>query len=332
MFESQFKEIVGQLIWGSGINDNVLEQMLKSYEKGILQSKDFLVIRFEKGQQLDQELTEKVLTALLNKNDKQTLFVATEIASSFYRDKEVIRQMPKELIFKLLTRPEFFNDRIDSMHGYYWGELAKKYIATYPEYELAMFKSILSGLENHNFMILKSNSPFHSIAEKIARKSPNAAWEVVKSLLDDIKSQLSWRVLDWLGEDPGFGGESGIRPLTYFPVDAVMAWVEENPGDRAPAIMREAPKTLDKDADGWITREILHRYGHIDGVRSALSSNLGSDGWSGPASEHYRNRRDQARAWLKGETSRNVIEWIEGHIDRLTARIESEEISEEREY
>lgn len=59
---------------------------------------------------------------------------------------------------------------------------------------------------------------------------------------------------------------------------------------------------------------------------------LYTDGWSGPASEHYRKKRDQARFWLNGETSPHVIEWLEKYIDGLTSQIEREEITEEREF
>ncbi len=110
-----------------------------------------------------------------------------------------------------------------------------------------------------------------------------------------------------------------------------MAWIDEDTDTRAPAITRTAPKTLDKDNDGWITRELLHRYGHMESVKSALFGNFYSDGWSGPASEHYRKKRDQARSWLNGEKSPHVIEWLEEYIDRLNTQIESEEIREERE-
>ncbi len=333
LFDIDFKEIAGQLIWRTGVNNNVLEQMLHAYAKGILTAKDFAIIHFShETKQLDQGLVEEVLSTMLDKNDTEALFVSLEIAEAYYCNKDIGRKMPKDLIFMLLTRDEFFTDRFDTMQGYYWAKLANKFLDTYPERDLELFKLIMIHLENWRFMTLKSMSAFHSIAEKIAKKKPPETWVIVQNLLGNLDTDLAHGVLHWLEEERNFEDGPGIRPLTYFPMDEVLAWVDEDIENRAPTIARVAPKTLDKDSDGRITRELLHRFGYLERVKSALSGNFNSDGWSGPASEHYRKKRDQARSWLTGETSPYVIEWIEEYIDELTSQIEYEEISEEREF
>jgi hypothetical protein len=333
LFNDEFKEIAGQLIWWTGVNDNVLRQMLGAFAKGILKPNDFTILQFRQNvKNLEHSLIEEALF-VLSKSDKEgALFVALEIAASLYTDKSVTRQMPKEPVFELLTKPDFFTDSLDTMQGYYWGELAKKYIDTYPEQDLELFTLIMTHLENWRIMSLKSTSAFHSIAERIAKEKPAETWEIVHNLLVDLDTDLAYGILHWLEDERDFGEGPGIRPLTYFPVESVLAWVDGEPETRAPAITRATPKTLNKKGDGRITRELLHRYGHIDGVKSALFGNFYTDGWSGPASEHYRRKRDKARAWLNGETSPHVIDWLEKHIDRLTSQIEREEIREEREF
>lgn len=333
LFDVDFKEIAGQLIWRTGLNTNVVKQMLYAYAKGILTAKDFAIPQFsQETKRLDQELIEEVLSMLFNKSDEEALLVSLEIGDWFYCDKDADRKMPKDLIFKLLTKSGFFTDRLDTMQGYHWGELAEKYLDTYPEQDIELFKIIMIHLENESFMALKSTSAFHSIAGKIAKAKPAETWEIVRNLLGNLDTDLANGLLHWLEDERAFGDGPGIRPLTYFPMDAVLAWVDEGTENRAPAIARAAPKTLDKDRDGRITRELLHRYGHLERVKSELSGNFDADGWSGSASEHYRKKRDQVRSWLNGETSPYVVEWLEEYIDKLTSQIESEEISEEREF
>jgi hypothetical protein len=334
LFDERFQGITGQLIWRTGINNNILTQMLQAYEKNILDARDFSVLQFPQDTRLlDQGLVEEALTALLNRNNEEGHFISLEIADAFFCDREVERKMPRELIYELLTKPDFFADHFDTMQGYQWGILAKKYLETYPERELELFKLIMRHLENWRIMVLKANSTLHSIAELIAKRKPRETWEIVKNLLSDLNTDLAHGVLRWLKEEGCFGEEeSGIQPLTYFPADMVLAWIEEAPSTRAPAIARAAPRTLDSSGDGLITREVLYRYGHIDSVKSTLFASFFTGGWSGPASAHYRKKRDQARAWLSGETSSPVIEWLNEYIGMLSSQIKSEEIREEREF
>ncbi len=334
LFDERFGKIIGQLIWLNGVNNNVLRRMLQAYEKDILDTKDFAALKFSQYTNLlDQELIEELLTAFLARNNEEASFISLEIADAFYCDREVDRKMPRELIYLLLTKPDFFTDHFDTMQGYHWGILTKKYLETYPERELELFKLIMTRLENWRIMVLKSNSTLHSIAELIAKRKPRETWEIVKDLLSDLSIDLAHGVLRWLEEERGFGEEeSGIRPLTYFPADLILAWIDEDPDTRAPAIASAAPRTLDSSGDGWITRELLHRYWHIEGVMSTLFASFFTGGWSGPASVHYRKKRDRARAWLSGETSQYVIEWLNEYIDKLTSQIKSEEIREEREF
>lgn len=329
LFDNEFKEIAGQLIWRTGINNNVLKHMLKAYSQGTIKARDFITIKYSQDKKnIDQILVEEVLSVLIASSKEDILFTALEIAA----DKDVMRNIPKELVFELLTKPDFFRDQLDTMKGYHWGELARRYLDTYPERDLELFTIIMSNLRNGHFMTLKSTSSFHSIAEQIAKGKPTETWEIIQNLLGSLNTDLAYGLLNWLEEERDFDEEHGIRPLTYFPAGMVLAWVNADPDNRAPAIASVVPKTFNKEGDGCITRELLHRYGHLDRVKSALFSNFNTEGWSGLASEHYRKRRDQARSWLNGETSPRVTEWLEEYIDRLTIQIEREETEEEREF
>ena len=231
LFDEEIYEIAGQLIWRTGVNDNVLRQMLKAFAQGVLKPSDFTVLRFSQNiSTLNQGLVKETLSTLLTSDAKEASFIALEIADTLYNDKNVIRKMPMDFGFDLLTTPDFFADDLDTMQSYHWGELAKTYITTYPGKALEIFKSIMTHLENWRFMTLKTTNVFHSITEQIAKANPAAAWKIIETLLGDLNTKLAHGILRWLEEELSFGEESGIRPLTYFPMAAVFKWIDGKPG------------------------------------------------------------------------------------------------------
>lgn len=240
--------------------------------------------------------------------------------------------MPEKMIFGLLTNFVFFSGRLDTMQNYHWGILAKDYLKQYPDRDLEIFRCIMSRLGDENYLSLKTHNCFHEIAEITAKTKPVETWKIVTNLLDDLDSRLAYLVLHWLGEDLSFDEDTKIRPITYFKSDDVFAWIEVNPEKRACFIASAAPRTLDASNGGEITLEILRRYGHIENVAGAIAASFFTGGWSGPASQQYRKKRDQARSWLDGEKSSNVINWVEKHIEQLNGYIKREEIQEERKY
>jgi hypothetical protein len=53
--------------------------------------------------------------------------------------------------------------------------------------------------------------------------------------------------------------------------------------------------------------------------------------WSGPESEHVRNKVAQIRGWRKAETDPNAIAWLDGYIDMAQVRLSRARVEEERE-
>jgi len=267
---------------------------------------------------------------LIDRNEKESLSIALDITDSFFRDKDKPRQLPEQLAYDLLSNPIFFTDRLDTMQGYHWEQLAELFLNTYPERDLELFRLIMERLENWRFIILKSTSAFHTITAKIVKEKPSETWGIIHPILEDLQSDTARGILHWLEEEDNFGDGPGIRPLTYFPYDEIMAWIELDPENRAPAIARACPSTLNKDDDGRITHEILDKYGDMDSVKSAIFGVFYYGSYSGPSSAYHRRKRDQARTWFEGETSQTIINWLEEYIDVLSKQIESDEIREER--
>ena len=91
------------------------------------------------------------------------------------------------------------------------------------------------------------------------------------------------------------------------------------------------PGTLGDEQGGRLTRDLLYRYGQLDGVKSGISATFHSGGWTGPASAYLKRKREKLRRWLAAGFEIEVTQWIENEIEYLDRNIEREEISEERE-
>ena len=76
---------------------------------------------------------------------------------------------------------------------------------------------------------------------------------------------------------------------------------------------------------------MLERYGAIEQVRRSLHANNFSEGWSGPASDHYRGKLAALNAHLEVETNDNVRLWLKEHRQQLEHSIEREVERELRE-
>jgi hypothetical protein len=91
------------------------------------------------------------------------------------------------------------------------------------------------------------------------------------------------------------------------------------------------PKTLFRE-EGKIclAREVLVRYGARKDVRSNLMNNFSSEGWTGPASLHYQQKKQQLLDFKKEEDNENVKRWIDEYVSILNQEIEQAKIEEER--
>lgn len=61
-----------------------------------------------------------------------------------------------------------------------------------------------------------------------------------------------------------------------------------------------------------------------------MGANFYTEGWSGPASLHYQQKKEQLLAFKEGEDNENVKRWLDEMIGSLDKQIEHEKIQEER--
>ena len=149
-------------------------------------------------------------------------------------------------------------------------------------------------------------------------------------MLEDVHSEVSTRINNWLGNESSLGDDTS-GAIVLFDISSITDWIDENPKERAPYIARTVPKSFD-DGYGRLTRTIIDKYGELEEVRSAVYCNFWLGSWCGPRSKHYEQKRRNAREWLSKEQSQNVRNWLQEYIEQLARDIEQAELEEEREY
>ena len=79
-------------------------------------------------------------------------------------------------------------------------------------------------------------------------------------------------------------------------------------------------------------REILVRYGTRNDVRSILMEIYSGEGWHGPTSLHFDQKKEKLLCIKADEDNEDVKRWIDEFVDGLKKSIEYEKIDEERRY
>ena len=60
-------------------------------------------------------------------------------------------------------------------------------------------------------------------------------------------------------------------------------------------------------------------------------ANFSTEGWSGPASGHYQEKKQWLLDFKKEEADANVTLWIDEYVEDLERQIEQAKVREERE-
>ncbi len=126
--------------------------------------------------------------------------------------------------------------------------------------------------------------------------------------------------------------EADEAGLGAIPPSVIFEWVDVDAGDRAWLLAEHCPPIIARpDEPSTFARQMLERYGAIEQVRRSLHANNFTEGWSGPASEHYRRKLAALDAHFEVETNDNVRMWLKEHREQLERSIEREVEQELRE-
>ena len=310
----------------SGRSEAILKTMLRMFRSAVVDAAVFNGLAWEaRTVGFTPELMEDVLNALVNANTEHSVRVAIDLADYYFFDKENPRSCNEQLLFTLLSAPFFFFRDNNEHHHYAWYQVAKGFRRRFPNRDIELFTVILTS--GNELGIRYSNYPAQ-IADEIARDHLNDVWVIISKYLEGEDERSVWLEM-WLGEELSFGDDKVVGPITVFNPELVMAWVMENPAQRARKLRRFLPKTLDENQGGRITKFFVEAFGDGE-LGDYLMSHFWSGGWSGPRSAYLTGKRDKAREWVSEIKSGKILAWLYRYVDHLNDLIADAEISEER--
>ncbi|MDB5319217.1 MAG: hypothetical protein JWN40_848, partial [Phycisphaerales bacterium] len=331
--DPKLKAYTRQLVVASGLSDILLDAICAAITKGDLTPEAVQNIDYYGGaKKLAVSRWLRFIEWCVAQSVPPLVRTALELAHSLFCIEKEAPELVEQPVLSLLCSPAVFAADESQMADYQWQDLTTRFVKAFPSHARQVFESVLDHFGGGNFALGMKFSQAQKALDEIIKEDPRGCWEAIEARLTPVDNPLSHGLLFWLGPRTHFGNGSCNCRLSLFDVADVMRWVEEDGEERARVIARYCPKTLAPNEGGELTRHILIEYGSLKEVRSALSCNFATDGWSGNASDHYRQKRDRMRGWLTTETALPVIEWVEHEIDDLNEQIAAAEINEERRY
>jgi hypothetical protein len=135
-------------------------------------------------------------------------------------------------------------------------------------------------------------------------------------------------IRSWLRGSNVFEKETGA--ILLFKKETVFNWIDKDVAKRAWYIASIIPKDLSANSAKCWTTSILNKYGDREDVRSNLSANYSTEGFSGKASLYYKSKKDKFGSILQRENNPKVKKWLKEYIKQIEYNIKRETIAEER--
>ncbi|AJP48077.1 hypothetical protein PG1C_05585 [Rugosibacter aromaticivorans] len=309
-------------------DDELFAQCLDAQEKKWIDPLLFTVLRFGRAiESVPPERTGRLLRQLSEDDAQDSLVLLVELLDSIpFNDSSPFNS---GFVFDVVSKSVPDEENRDAMRGYYWKNVCSKLIKWDASRTLPLLDALLTEMGKAYRLSYDSNVV--PLANELVLADPAGAWDIVEMHFEE--SLPKWRddLFQWLkGGLSGFDEEDPRGAIADLPVPEILEWIEEDPEHRAGLMAHAAPRTLDDEHGGRLTRELLYRYGQFDGVRSGISATFHSGGWTGPTSAYLKRKREKFRRWLAGGFEIEITQWIEAEIECLDRNIEREEIDEER--
>jgi len=331
---STINKLTPELTWRSGMTDQAAQRILNLAELEIISYRELGMFAY--GSRL-QGASDKVFQTwiryLLEQNKQDAIYVALSLYNFYYvhMSKEHKRLPNEELTFQLLTHPKLCvkdNDSTkDQMTDHYWEEIGKYFVKNFPEKSIELCKIILENLGNEGTIFYAfPPSPIYNVLDEITKQYPVEVWHEVVKYLDPPLGQQSFFIKQWLRDD-----EHSDERFSLFPFEEIWKWVDADIDQRAWHIASFLPQTFFIDEEkSCLARELLIRYGDREDVKEDLCCNFFTEGWIGPESQHFTNKKKYFIQLKEKETNQNVLSWLNKFIDIIDERIMTAKIEEER--
>jgi hypothetical protein len=324
------------LVWRSGMSDRIARFLLAMGKQGDIDPKAFrLFVYGGIVNQLPRDVFESIVDLLLESDDPNALDVALDFLDSRLRGHANEFSVLSTRIERVLSSPVFVEGATsklpNTMLQFRWKELANRLLDFNPDAGARLAVTCIANFANDNSITAGYRPDPWKFLSRAAQARPSIIWRAIALRLEMQRNDVgTWHLLSWLRG--GLSMYADETTLEAIPVSLVFEWVDVDALHRAPLLAERCPPIIARpDERATFARKMLERYGALEQVRRGLHANNFSESWSGPASDHYRQKLVALDAHVNVETDDNVRMWLKEHRQQLEHVIEQEVERELRE-
>lgn len=315
----------------SGVTDKDVDRIVSLFRAGEISGEDLR--GFETGgvsRSIDPETFVDLTEMILASGDIQDVLTFLPVFFHYYVFPDNPPQLPEEATERLLTHAAFTEAQEDITIrqglSHDWKEVAIEYLDQNPDKADALLNATINAF-GESKSVVGNTVEVKELLSHLLSEHPERTWERITTVLDERDERVI-PLRMWLsGEATYVDG----NPVKQVPPDWLWDWVEQDEENNAILAAMIVPSRLfHSETETCLARELLKRYGDREEVRNTFSGNYGTESWSGPTSEHYREKKEQLEEFREEESNENVLLWVNSTISKLEDDISQAEKYEER--
>lgn len=322
------KSVLREFLSTSRFNDRVLAHCHEYLREGKLSWSDLPDWSYSHDfQNVSPCLVEEHLKLCLQSSTEDAICAAISISDNVFCHEKATVSMPDDTIFQLLGHPHALANGRQGMSMYHWAGVLRRYVRIYPTRRIDLLTRIFHIMADWQIALRVAHSRAYEAIFEVVSSCPEEAWKSLTCVLGDI-SKSDWHSLQILLNHE----DTKSLLITLFPFDQVLEWIKLDPASHGYFVASVCPKNFMVSGPSSITRKLMVQFGNISEIRNALHCHFWTGSFGGPASGHWRGKRETAQEWLAAETYPHIRTWLTEYIGDLNREIEKSEISEEREF
>lgn len=305
--------------------------LLDRCEAGLIEARQFrLLVYGGVVKSLPLEVVKRIVEKLTDTADVTDAEAALDIVQA--RRRTNLDELPEllGLLDRVLHHPAFLRGveaktGRDNMRDYHWTEGAKLLLEVAPERGLQLAVECIESFGGEGSVTDRYMSGTLEFLDRALARWPNELWQSIARRIGATIDTSTYKLFQWLRGRRNYGRSEAPTGFELLPPQLVIDWVACDPDTRAWRIAEYGPPVVSlPDEPTTLARLVLERYGDRKEVRQALHANVLSGVFSGPVSEHYQAKLDDAKARLCRETHDFIRLWLREEVERLTSMVQSE--------
>lgn len=325
---SDTASLAAEMTLRSAHTEKAFNRCLDALEAKWIEPAVFGVLQY--GRALDSvpiHQTERLFQLIMERATPDALQLLTGLMASVSSDQPFPCGPDFVLAIALKTIPS--SQQEGHSFGFTWKSLCSRLVKSNPEFAPALLDAILSAMREEYRLSYDHN--IEELNKELIDIDPERAWHVIAKQFEATLPKWRGDLYHWLKGGIGSPGSLALSgPIANLPVSSIVSWIDADPFGRAPLVAHAALPTLDDEGGGGLTKQLLTRYGHIDGVSAGISASFNSGSWVGDRSQYLKHKREILRRWLAAGFEFQIVQWVEHEIELIDLAIQREEIREER--